>query len=238
MPPFTLRRLPAAFFILLVLLTRIAIGEDVTSLADPKEVLNSLTIEIPKVFDFKIPPRPSGHVLDMARFITPETQQRLDDALAQEARDQGVDIYLLIVPSLQKNTLDPYTQRVAEVWMKGLFGAVIVFDDGTGRVAIQQSDVVSKRFYEFELSTLLRDAMNSAKRPRLSREGLEHTTLRTKAALHELKLRADREDRSSFFTRMGLAGVGLLAILLATFEYFRRRPVAKATSERTASESA
>ena len=217
------QRLSIAAFIYVFISVGIASSEDVTSLADSKDLLNTMPIELTKVFDFKIPPRPDGYVLDMAHFLTPEMKQSLDDILAQEARDHGVSVYLLTMPTLQKDTLDPYTQKVTEAWMKGLFGATLVFDDGTGRVAIQQSEEVTKRFYEFELSQLLRETNSAAKRPRLSRAGLDYTVRNVQAALHELKMRANRADRKAHLTQLGLAAVGLLAILLVVGQYFWRR---------------
>ena len=231
-------RLYVLFATLFMLPAGHAVGEDVTSLADPKNILNVMPIDLVPAFDFKIPPRPAGHVLDSAHFLTSEILQNLDDTLSQEAREHGVNIYLLTVPSLPKNALDPFTKKVAEAWTEGLFGAILVFDDETGRVAIQQSEKATKRFYEFELSRLLRDTMSSAKRPRLSREGLAHTTVGVKAALHELKMRANHEDRNSLWMRVGLALVGFLAILVGALEYFRRRPVASATSGETKSDAA
>lgn len=206
----------------LILLASFANGEDVTSLADRKDVLNTLPIELTTVFDFSIPPRPNGHVLDTAQFLTTEMKQRLEDELSTEARDYGVDIYLLTLPSVQKDTLEPFTRKVAKTWMKGVFGAAIVFDDGTGKVAIQQSDEAAKHFYEFELSLLLKETNNAAKRPRLSRDGLEHTTKSVKAALHELKMRANRDERKSRLTMWSTAIVGGLAALIGMFGYLRR----------------
>ena len=143
-----------------------------------------------------------------------------------EARENGANIYLLTVPSVQKNALNQYTQKVAEDWLKDVFGALIVFDDATGHVAIQQSNQVTKRFYEFELSAALKDTMGASKRPRLSREALQYTALNLKDALHTLKMRANRDDRSSLLTRVILGTLGLLAAALGGFEYFRRRQIA------------
>ncbi len=207
----------------LILLAESVNGEDVTSLADRKDVLNTLPIELTTVFDFKIPPRPDGHVLDTAHFLTVETKQSLEDELSLEARNHGVNIYLLTVPSVQKNALEPFTQKVSQTWTKGLFGATLVFDDGTGKVAIQQSEDVAKRFYEFELSLLLKDTNNLTKRPKLSRDGLENTTKSVKTALHELKMRANREDRKSRLTMWGTAIIGAVAAFFGVFGYLHRR---------------
>lgn len=187
------------------------------------DVLNTLPVDTASEFKFIIPPRPAGHILDSAHFLTEEIFNRLNTTLEKESKDAGVDVLLLVVPSLQKNSLDPFTQKVSEVWTSGLFGAVVVFDDGTGRVSIQQSENVTKRFYEFELSVLLKDSMGSKKRPRPSREGLEHTTLSTMSALHELKMRAETNDRDSKKKRVILATVGIIAVLLGIFEYSRRK---------------
>ena len=231
MSSLTHRRLPTLFATLSLLLCGHTFGQDDGLLADPKDTINLLPSQLAREYAFKILPRPPGHVLDNAHFLTPEILQRLDDALSQEAREHGVHIYLLTVASVQKNALQPFTKQVADTWTKGLFGATIVFDDGTGHVAIEQSDAVTKRFYEFELSQLLRDTMSSAKRPRLSREGLEHTTKGVKAALHELKMRADHEDRNSLLTRVALSIAGVVALLVGAFEYFRRRPATAISGE-------
>lgn len=229
--------LPKALTICLVVFTGDTIGDDVTSMADSKDLLSSLPIELTTGVNFKIPPRPGGHVLDTAHFLSSELLQKLDDALSQESRESGVDIYLLTVPSVQKNTLDPFTRRVSESWTKGLFGATLVFDDGTGRVAIERSDEVAKRFYEFELSQLLKETNSSAKRPKLSREGLEYTAIGVKNALHELKMRANREDRNSRLTRWAFAIVGLLAVFVGMIEYARRRPPTESERKNDEAES-
>lgn len=175
-------------------------------------------------FDFKIPPKPQGHVLDSAHFLQPEIVQRLESALMQDSDGHRVDVYILTVPSIQKGAFEAFTRQVAVEWMKGLFGAVVVFDDGTGNVAVQPTEMVTKRFYEFELSALMKDTMSSKKRPRLSRDGLEHTAMSVKEALHELKMRADKEDRKSLVTQVVLGIVVLLAAVLGAFAYVRNRP--------------
>lgn len=222
---FAPRRLPSLFRVSFILFAAQTLGQDTGLLGNSKNDINLLPNALTRNYNFKIPPRPEGHVLDSAHFLTQETLQSLENALSKEASENGVNIYLLTVPSVEKNTLDPFTKQVSETWTKGLFGATIVFDDGTGLVSIEQSDDVTKRFYDFELSRLLKDAMNTTKRPKLSRAGLEHTVLAVKAALHEFKMRADQADRKSARTRMGLIIGGVLGALLGAFEYFRRRAI-------------
>ena len=217
----------SAFSAVLLLLGGGAFGEDITSLADPKNILDVRPIELSQTFKFKIPARPAGHVLDTAHFLTADLEKSLEEALSKGARDHGVYVYVLTVPAVQKNSLEPFTQQVANDWTKDLFGGVVVFDDETGRVAIQQSAVVANRFYEFELAALLKETMKAQKRPKLSRAGLEHTVLSLKNALEALKMRADREDGDPFFMRLGLAIVGVVAVLLGAVEYVRRRASAE-----------
>jgi uncharacterized membrane protein YgcG len=216
------RRLFTTLGFCLIHLTTASLGQERRQTVTG-DVLKTLPIELPKVFDFKIPPRPAGHILDTANFLTPEVLKRLDDELSQEAKAHGVNIYVLIVPSVPKNGFDAFTEKMSEAWMGGLFGAMIVFDDGTGQVAIQPTNEVTKRFYDFELSMLLRDPMSTKNRPKHSREGLEHTALTLKTALHELKLRVDRDDRNSLLTKCGVTILCFLAVLWGAFEYYRRR---------------
>lgn len=207
-------------------LSIIAIGLLALScIALAQDDLDVLPIDRNANTDLPIPPRPQQPVLDNAHFLSAEMLRAMNDSLSADARDFGLHVYVLTVPSLPKKTLESFTQRVAAEWTKGLFGAVIVFDDGTGIVAIEKSEAVSKRFYEFEITALLKDSMRSDKRPRLSRDGLKHTTTSMSNALKELKLRADREDTESFYTKIGVAGFAIMAILtLGTLQYFRNRP--------------
>ena len=228
---FSLVPLFMAFNISIRFSTEYAFAEESTSIADSKDMLNASPVELIKSVNFKIPPRPTGQVLDTALFLTPEMKQSLETALSQEARENGIYIYVLTVPSLEKNTIDPFTSQIAEAWTKGLFGAVIVFDDGTGLVSIQLSDIVGNRFYDFEISNLLRDSMNLKKRPRLSRAGLEYTAISVKNVLHELKTRADQKDHGSLWRKAGLGIVGLIGVLLGMFEYFRHRPTMQTVDE-------
>lgn len=225
MLPFKARRISALLRLCFGLSAGLSCAQDRIPLSDPNDLLNAMPNQSTSGFDFKIPPQPSGHILDTAHFLQPESLKRLESNLGAEAQAHGVDVYLLTIPSIQKGAFDAFTRQVTEVWTKDRFGAVIVFDDGTGLVSIQQSEQVTKRFYEFELSLLLKDAMTTEKRPRLSRAGLEHTTVAVKTALHELKTRANQEERKSLITRLSLGIFGFLAVLLGAMEYFRRRSI-------------
>jgi hypothetical protein len=213
---------PTLFGVYIALQGALSFGADIKPLFDSKEAFNTQPMANTEALRLEIPARPAGHVLDTANFLGPELLQRLEAALSEEARTADVHIYLLTVPSMPKNSLDAFGKRVAETWTNGLFGGVIVFDDGTGQVAIEPSGEVLKRFHEFELALLMESNMDLKHRPKHSRDGLEHTAGSLRTALHELKMRANRQDRSSLSKRIGLAAFGLIALLVGTLVYFRQ----------------
>ena len=69
--------------------------------------------------------------------------QRIEEALSKEASVNGVEVFLLTIPSVQKGAFNAFTQQVADAWTKDVFGAVIVFDYGTGNVAVEASENVT-----------------------------------------------------------------------------------------------
>lgn len=189
----------------------------------PDGRIDLLPGQLSKEYKFDIPKRPEGRILDLAHFLPEDVRKRLDEELQQESRTNGADVYVLVVPSLAKDTLAPFTKQVSDAWMKDLFGAVIVFDDATGVLSIEESEKLTKNFYEFELARLLHDSMAPSKRPRLSRAGLEHTIVAVKDAVRELKGRADKAEHNSRNTQLGLGIVALAALLIGAFAFLRRR---------------
>lgn len=199
-----------------------AMGQGTTE-GDPQDTINLLPDQLVKIHDFTVPPQPSGHVLDLAGFFPGNMLDKIDAELLVASRDCGIEIYLLTVPSLKKDTLVPFTKEVCSVWTKGKFGAAIVFDDESGQVAIEQSDFVVKRFYEIELSKLLKDRMNPEKRPRLSRDGLVYATNSLRDSICVLKRRADDEDRRAHTKQVVLVAAALVLGCLVIFDLYRRK---------------
>lgn len=222
--PFPRRQLPLVLTSCLFLHISVSLGQVSSSNPLTQAAEKTLPIDAGAAFDLAIPERPAGHLLDSAKFLSPEIRERVDKVLSDEARNFAVDVYLLTVPSLKKNTLDPFTQLVAASWTKDQFGAVVVFDDGAGLVSIEASEAVKGRFPEYELSSLLREAMSDKKLPKRSLEGLEHTTMAVTAVLHDLKARVNREARNARITQLALAILVLFGLAVGVFEYYRRRP--------------
>ena len=58
------------------------------------DVINAMPLEVAKPLKFTIPPRPPGHILDIANFVPPEMRKRLDAALDGEAQNNNVHVFL------------------------------------------------------------------------------------------------------------------------------------------------
>lgn len=67
-------------------------------------------------------PRLTGRVNDLARMLSPESQQRLEQKLAAFERETSNQVVVLTVPSLQGDDIDQFSIRVAEAWKIGQKG--------------------------------------------------------------------------------------------------------------------
>ncbi|HHP7236356.1 MAG TPA: TPM domain-containing protein [Desulfobacterales bacterium] len=71
-------------------------------------------------------PRLQGRVNDYAGLLSPATAQQLDAILADLERTDSTQIVVLVVPSLQGDSLERFSMQVAEDWKIGQQG----FDNG------------------------------------------------------------------------------------------------------------
>ncbi|HWP56592.1 MAG TPA: YgcG family protein [Candidatus Acidoferrales bacterium] len=76
-------------------------------------------------FALEVPPL-SGRVNDLARLMPPERARRLEERLAQFEQQTGHQIAVLTIPSLEGDSLEDFSIRVAESWKIGQKG----FDNG------------------------------------------------------------------------------------------------------------
>ncbi|MFH1028659.1 MAG: TPM domain-containing protein [Pseudomonadota bacterium] len=67
-------------------------------------------------------PALTGRVNDLAKMLSPETSQRLEQKLAAFERDTSNQVAVLTVPSLQGDDIDQFSIRVAESWRLGQQG--------------------------------------------------------------------------------------------------------------------
>lgn len=67
-------------------------------------------------------PALTGRVNDLAKMLSPETSQRLEQKLAAFERETSNQVAVLTVPSLQGDDIDQFSIRVAESWRLGQQG--------------------------------------------------------------------------------------------------------------------
>ncbi|MGB5366659.1 MAG: TPM domain-containing protein, partial [Polyangiales bacterium] len=64
-------------------------------------------------------PELTGRVNDYATLLTPATEARIDALLTQLEKDTGAQVVVLTIDSLQGESLEDYSLRVAEAWKLG-----------------------------------------------------------------------------------------------------------------------
>jgi uncharacterized protein len=84
-----------------------------------KKLILILFFLLPSTFyGLDIPPL-GGHVNDRAGLLSPHTQQDLEFKLTEFERQTSTQIAILIVPSLEGESLEDYTIRVVQTWKLG-----------------------------------------------------------------------------------------------------------------------
>jgi uncharacterized protein len=71
-----------------------------------------------RAYPLDVPPL-RGRVNDYAKVITTDQTRKLEDQLAQFERDTGHQVAILTVPSLEGDSLEDFSIRVAESWKIG-----------------------------------------------------------------------------------------------------------------------
>lgn len=86
-------------------------------------------------------PRLTGRVNDYAHMLSPEAVQRLDATLADFERTDSTQVVVLTIPSLQDESLEEYSIKVAQAWGIGRKGrdngAVLLVSKGDRKVRIE-----------------------------------------------------------------------------------------------------
>jgi uncharacterized protein len=134
-----LLRLPSAWAILLPL----AIGVTVAmTLAAP----SALGLDVPYL---------SGRVNDIAGVLSAGAKQRLEEELRRIEEEKGAQVAILTIPSLERESLEEYSLRVAETWKLGRGK----FDDGA-LILIARDDRQMRIEVGYGLEPVLTDALS------------------------------------------------------------------------------
>ena len=100
-------------------------------------------------------PKLIGHVNDYADLLSPTTEARLEDTLAKLEQDQGAQVAVLTIDSLQGEGLEDYSLRVAETWALGRKDQ----DDGA-LLLIAKDDRKTRLEVGYGLEPVLTDVMS------------------------------------------------------------------------------
>lgn len=73
----------------------------------------------PEARALEVPEKPQGYVHDGAGLLSPQTRSRLEGALSRYDRETGNQIALATFPSLENESLEDFSIRLAEAWKVG-----------------------------------------------------------------------------------------------------------------------
>jgi uncharacterized protein len=79
----------------------------------------SLSFTVLTAFSLKVPAAPESWVNDYAGIISRDTKDRLDNYLENFEQEKGVQIFVAAFPSLEGDSLEDFSMRLAEKWKVG-----------------------------------------------------------------------------------------------------------------------
>lgn len=165
-----------------------------------------------------LPAKPANHIIDPLHVLTPELTATLGARLTGAARDPGVHVFLLTVPRHKPEEMAKLAEGLAKTWIKDLIGAIVIFDDETGKVTIATSDRVEHDFSSLTVNMFLRDQLLATSRESgLSRDKLVETATEITAEFSKLKRKTDLEEHRQRVNNLIMGAVALLGIGLAVF---------------------
>ena len=190
----------------------------------------------PFLFALKIPARPEGYVSDYAGLLPPASRARLEEELAHFEKETSNQIEVAIFSSLEEESLEDFSIRLAEQWKIGRKGKdngviLLIFKNdrkvrievGYGLEAVL-TDAVAKLIIENEITPRFREGKFD--------EGIERAVDALRAATrgeYEAERRSPFSDSSAVLTGafMGLIlplrilqlflGLGILLMALGAF---------------------
>ena len=178
------------------------------------------------------PSIPENHLLDQGGVFPEEVARNIATESAEAARDHDVHIYAMtmpskaLMPSRNRATFDETWKAVRVKWLVGKVGAVILFDNEAGWVAIGASEEAKRIFPPEALSAVLRDPQLQSKKKRLPPEQLEGAVSELTQQFIGLQKKIHEGERRRT-TRITIgASAGAAVILGAALFIVRKRRVA------------
>lgn len=181
-----------------------------------------------------VPARPENYLLDQGTIFPPEVARRMEDALKACARDYDVHIYVMTVPSFKVmpsrvgEKISELLQATRTEWLKGKVGAVIIFDDEAGVVAMGESAEARNVFSPVALNMLFKDPRLQSKKKRNAPDKLAGAVSIMIQELTNLRAKANDEARKRRTMNLVFASIGGCVVLGGAGLFMLKRRGAKA----------
>ena len=187
-----------------------------------------------------IPPAPAGMIFDQAHVLQPEAAARLSARLVA-ARAQGVDVYVITLPSLrvpsskQLERLDEVAKEYSEAWTPRNVGAVIIFDDEGGLMTVLLSPETDRRFASFAVEMELKAPLFEIQKTGLARDKLERSAQLIVETLKKFQTDATKSAHRQWIANAIMSIIALIGIGLAVLSAAARpKPVPPGDSDKPA----
>jgi uncharacterized protein len=123
----------------------------------------SLFFLLPQAISALEVPKLKGRVNDYADMLSPSTERQLDAALAEFERTDSTQIVVLTVPSLEGDSLEGFSIRVAENWkigQKGLDnGAILLISKNDRKLRIEVGYGLEGKMTDLMAGRIIRDVI-------------------------------------------------------------------------------
>ena len=105
----------------------------------------------------------TGRINDLARVLSPESHQRLEQRLAAFERETSNQVAVLTIPSLQGDDIDRFSIRVAETWKIGQKGrdngVLLIISQADRKVRIEVGMGLQGVLPDITAGRIIRDVM-------------------------------------------------------------------------------
>jgi hypothetical protein len=172
------------------------------------------------------PERPPGMVIDKAGVLLPEKAAALNDDLLAGARDSGIWLYVLTLPSLnvrdsiRHERLSNIAHYYVDLWAKERLAMVIIIDDETSDSVFAASPAMDREFPPWARNIRLTQPLAKITSGKgLTREKLDQAARLTLTTLTEMREEAQakaRQRKVVTITMVAFLALGVAAIAYGT----------------------
>ena len=219
--PSILRILATAFLALLILPSTAPAANSPLDV-NPLDGDTTVTPGAPAVAHDPVPPAPAALVLDQAKVFQPEAAARLSARLAA-ARAADVHVYVATLRTLgvpaskQQDKLQTLAKDFAKAWSPEKVGAVLIFDDEGGLLAVELTPEADRRFAGFAVEAALKEPLSKIQESGLARDKLEQSAYLVTDTLVPLQAKWAKDTHRQHIGNLIIGTIALLGVGLALF---------------------